>query len=218
MAPRPFTPWLQWMPLAGHPKVSRRWLSFAGFNPIQVIPSFAHSRLLMAETSDRPLLWAEAALHLCRQLFDLLAPGRVVLAPVAQAVVAEELALTVRQSRQVRGIGARKLTASHSSIPLSLVRRGPMKELAAVFLLGVDLGLRYTSGLGADTMIHRSVDVYAIFGWVMRDWKSWLAQRVVAIGIGLRLELLVPAETLLQSSFVFSEPPLLTTAHIQVSF
>lgn len=172
----------------------------------------------MAETSDRPLLWAETALHLCRQLFDLLDPGRVVLAPVAQAAVAEELALTVRQSRQVRGIGARKLTASHSSIPLSLVGRGPMKELAVVFLLGVDLNPRYTSGLGADTMIHRSVDVYAIFGWVMRDWKSWLAQRAVAIGIGLRLELLVPAGTLLQSFFAFSDPPLLTTAHIQVSF
>lgn len=218
MAPRPFTPWLQWMPLAGHPKVSWGWLSSAGFNPTQVIPSFTRSQLLKAETSDRPLLWAETAPHLCRQLFDLLVPGRVVLAPVAQAVVAEELALTVRQSRQVRGIGARKLTASHSSVPLSLVGSGPMKELALVFLLGVDLDPRYTSGLGVDTMIHRSVDVYAIFGWAMRDWKSWLAQRAVAIGIGLRLELSVPAGTLLQSFFAFSEPPLLTTAHIQVSF
>lgn len=83
-----------------------------------------------------------------------------------------------------------------------------MTELALVFLLGVGLDPRCTSGLGADTMIHRSVDVYAIFGWAMRGWKSWLAQRAVAIGIGLRLELLVPVGTLLRSFFASSEPPL----------
>lgn len=82
-----------------------------------------------------------------------------------------------------------------------------MKELAVGSLLGVDLDPRYTSDLRADTMIRRSVDVCAIFGWVMRDWKSWLAQRVEAIGIGLRLELVVPAGTFLQSFFAFSEPP-----------
>lgn len=133
-------------------------------------------------------------------------------------MVVEDLALTVRQSRQVHGIAARKLTALRSLIPLSLVAWGPMKELALGFLLGVDLDPRYTSDLRTDTMIRRSVGVCAIFGWVMRDWKSWLAQRVEAIGIGLRLELLVPAETFLQSFFAFSEPPLLTMAHIQVSF
>lgn len=161
----------------------------------------------MIETSNRLLLWAETALHLSRQLFDLLAPWHVVSAPVAQVLVAEELALIVRQSCQVRGIAARKLTALHSSIPLSPVVKGPMMGLASVFLLGVDLDPRCTSGLGADTMIHRSVDVYAIFGWGMRDWKSWFAQRAVAIGIGLRLELVVPAGTLLQSFFASSEPP-----------
>jgi hypothetical protein len=93
-----------------------------------------------------------------------------------------------------------------------------MKELALGFLLGVDLDLHYTSDLTVDTMIRRFVGVCATFGWAMRDWKSWLAQRVEVIGIGLRLELLVPAGTPLQSFFAFSEPPLLTTAHIQVSF
>lgn len=172
----------------------------------------------MVETSGRLLLGVEAALHPSRQVFGLLAPWRVASAPVAQAVVVGDLALAVRQSRQARGIAARKLIVLRFLIPLSLVAWGPMKELALGFLLGVDLDLRYTSDLRADTMIRRSVDVYATFGWVMRDWKSWLAQRVEAIGIGLRLELLVPAETFLQSFFAFSEPPLLTTAHIQVSF
>lgn len=205
------------MSLAGHPNAS--WgLSSAGFNPAQVIPSFTHSQHFMVETSGRLLLGAEAALHLSRQLFDLLVPWRVGLTPVAQAAVVEELALAVRQSRRVREIAARKLTALRSSIPLSPVARDPTMELALVFLLGVDLDPRCTSGLAADTMIHRSADVCAIFGWVMRDWKSWLAQRAEAIGTGLRLELLVPAGTLLQSFFAFSEPPLLTTAHIQVSF
>lgn len=75
----------------------------------------------MVETSGRFLLGAEAALHPSRQLFDLLVPWRAASAPVAQAVVVEDLALAVRQSRQVRGIAARKLTALRSLIPLSLV-------------------------------------------------------------------------------------------------
>lgn len=161
----------------------------------------------MVETSGRLLLGAEAAPHPSRQLFGLHVPWRVASAPVAQAVVVEDLALAARQSRQVREIAARKLTALRSLIPLSLVEWGPTKVLALGFLLGVDLVPRYTSDLRADTMIHRSVDVCAIFGWVMQDWKSWLAQMVEVIGIGLRLELSVPAGTLLQSFFAFSEPP-----------
>lgn len=75
----------------------------------------------MVETSGRLLLGAEVALHPSRQVFGLLVPCRVASAPVAQAVVVEDLALAVRQSRQIRGIAARKLIALRSLIPLSLV-------------------------------------------------------------------------------------------------
>jgi hypothetical protein len=87
----------------------------------------------MIETSGRLLLAAEVPRHLFRQLFDLLVPWRVELEPVAQAVVVEELVLTDRQSRQVREIATRKLTALRSLIHLSPVASGPMRELASVF-------------------------------------------------------------------------------------